>query len=128
MASAVLMTRGDLAEWVATISVKGWRFWIETDQNGHEFLHVGAVDQPANNRTGGRLWPPFGDYFLVRPEWSPEDIWTRLFCTLQYLQDHELREQFTVDGVRVFEAHTDPPVTGFQKEWFVEHQSALRGY
>lgn len=105
------------------MQLRGWRFWIE---HGDQ-LHMGLVVPPDDNRHPGDRLDDFGDSFVVGADWLPERVIDRVFCHLQFLTDHELREQFTVDGVRVFEAH-DPSVTGEQHDWFVERQSALRGY
>lgn len=115
----------DLDALAASIICTGWRIWITRDAD-HEWIHVGAAELPTDNRNAGQLGE-FGDRFVVPPSWTDTDVISRVFCTLQFLADHELREQFTVNGVRVFEPH-EPSVTGEQHDWFVEHRSALAGY
>lgn len=107
---------------VASIGLDGWQFWVKDRQ-----VHLDPVCLPVDNRRPGQRLTTFGDPVFIPVDWDYQQVIERLFVTLQYLIDHELREQFTVAGERPFDAH-DPPVTGQQKDWFVEHQSALRGY
>jgi hypothetical protein len=58
---------------------------------------------------------------------SEEHVINRVFATQQFLVDHELRDTFEVNGVRVFNPH-EPDVTGLQQDWFIEQQAAVRGY
>lgn len=111
-----------LRELVDTIGLTGWRIWVED-----RYVHLDPDGLPVDNRHPGQQLTTFGDPIFVPAHWDWEMVIRRVFATLQYLIDHELREQFTVAGIRPFEAH-DPPVTGYQKDWFVEHQSAVRGY
>lgn len=103
--------------------VPGWRF----TPSGRT-IRVELVAPPDDNRHSPPApLPWFGDdAFIAEPLGLGATV-ERVFCTLQYLRDHWLREEFTVNGVRWFETH-DPPVTGYQKDWWVERQSALRGY
>lgn len=107
-------------------NLPGWKFWTDTDGT-HTFMHVEMATPLLDNRSSNHRLFGFGDSFIIQPDWTDQQLIERVFVQLQYLIDHELREQFTVNGIRVFESH-DPPITGFQKEWFVEHASALRGY
>lgn len=117
---------GSLDDLAARLHCRGWKFCVTRDA-GHEWFRVGLVEPPDDNRHPGRRLDDFSDGFLVSPDWDERRIIERVFVTLQFLIDHELREQFTLDGMRVFEAH-DPSVTGEQHDWFVERKSALRGY
>ncbi len=83
------------------------------------------VDAPADRGGAGefdgytRSFDPFG--------MNEEQIWRRVFATIQFLEDHERRENFEVNGVRVLDPH-DPDITGLQQEWFIERESAVRGF
>lgn len=111
-----------LRELAGSLALIGWRFWSEG-----RYLHLDPERFPLDNRNIERRLTAFGDPIFIPLHWDSETIIRRVFATLQYLIDHELREQFTVAGIRVFDSH-DPPVTGMQKDWFVEAQSAVRGY
>lgn len=99
-----------------------WR--IETHPG---VVRLELVDPPEDCRTPGRPFGGFHDEIPITRAYTPDDVIRRVFANVQYLRDHELREQFKVDGVRYFDPH-DPSVTGYQKEWFVERLSAVRGY
>jgi hypothetical protein len=116
------VTSSELDELIAGLYLPGWWFWTQGS-----VVHLRVVDTPEDTRLPDAEFTGLADQFVVQPSWTDRDVLNRLFCNLQYLIDHELREHFTYAGVPVFDAH-DPPVTGFQKEWFVEHQSALAGY
>jgi hypothetical protein len=103
------------------IRYEGWTF---TMRDG---LLLIAKDAAPGDRDGDGVFYGYHDSF-VTSQMADVDVYTRAFCTLQYLNDHELREQFTVDGARPFDPHSPTSLTGFQKDWFVEHRSALRGY
>lgn len=100
------------------ISAGDWEFWMEGDT-----LNMGL---PTRFVGTGEPWL-LTQRFQLRPEWTLDDLWDELFTTLQYIQDHELREQLTVNGERRLEPHT-LGVTGPQKDWFVHRRSALKGY
>lgn len=116
------MTDTELCALVATFRSERWCFWVED-----RYVHIALFVPPIDREHRDRRLATFGDYFLADPSRDAAWITARTFATLQFLSDHDLREDFTIAGARPFESH-DPPLTGYQKEWFVEHQSALRGY
>lgn len=120
------MDTPELIEFILGIQCRRWNFGIDL-QGENRFLVITLKESVRDNRRPDFALKWFGDKILIPYDWDEERIYTRLFVTLQFLVDHELREDFTVRGNRVFESH-DPPLTGFQKEWFVEKESALLGY
>ena len=109
---------------VASIRCDGWTVTVTGN-----LVRVARTVLPEDTRRPGRpVTFDYADHFHVYPNATAADVIRRVFATIQYLTDHELREQFTVAGHRVFEPHTDPPITGHQKDWWVEAQSAVDGY
>lgn len=106
--------------------IRGWSIDLLIHE-GHRFIDLYLTETPANNRQPDVPLPKFGNLIDVPPTWGKDQIVRRVFATLQYLTDHELREQFMIGEMRPYEAH-EPSVTGEQKDWFVEHESAVRGY
>ncbi len=111
-----------LDELIARVNFPGWNFWVTS-----RTVHLRVIETPEDSRKPDAEFVGLADSFVVGPDWTERQVLERLFCNLQYLVDHELREHFTLDGHCVFDPH-HPTVTGFQKEWFVERQSALAGY
>lgn len=116
------MTDDDLRALVETTRCDGWVFTVEAAT-----VRVEKTPRPVDNRGTGLPLFVFGADVQVGADCDRDQAIRRIFATVQFLADHELREQFTVGGGRPFEAH-EPPVTGHQRDWFVEHESAVRGY
>jgi hypothetical protein len=105
------------------LKLPGWQFWVERDAD-HEWLYVGTW--PGDITRPGRAFS-VTDRVLVTGTADDEQVVRAIFARIQFLTDHELREHFTLNGDRVFNAH-DPDVTGKQHDWFVEQQAAVRGF
>lgn len=116
------MTDSELRDLVASFHSERWCSWVEG-----RYVHVALFVPPIDRDHRDRRLAAFGDYFLVDESRDADWVVERWFATLQFLSDHDLREDLTVAGVRPFESH-DPPLTGLQKEWFVEAKAAVRGY
>ena len=101
------------------IELPGWQFYVESD-----VMHV-VGPTPLNARGAGEFVGLRASFAIKGM--TDTQIARRAFATVQYLTDHELREHFLVDGARAFEPH-DPSVTGEQHDWWVEAESAVRGY
>jgi hypothetical protein len=119
------MDRLAIEQLIATFVVMGWNFRLEW-QEDHCWVHIEKSDPPLDNRNEGQYLDSYDDKVYIS-HMNRDQIIEEVFVTLQFLTDHELREQFTVDGERIFECH-NPPLTGMQHDWFVERKSALRGY
>jgi hypothetical protein len=116
------MIPSELDDLVGRVNFPGWNFWTV-----NRTVHLRVIETPEDSRIPDAEFVGLADQFVVNPDWTEQQVLERLFCNLQYLVDHELREHFTLDGHCVFDPH-NPSVTGAQKDWFVERQSALAGY
>lgn len=114
----------DLEAFVALVRCPGWVFWVE-DGN---VVHVNHDTPQVDSRVPGNYLGDLGDKFVVHEDWTRQDVAYRLFCHLQFLTDHELREHFVIGDWRPLDPHPEPAITGQQHDWWVEHASALRGY
>lgn len=121
------MTDAELAALVASAVTPGWRLSVERFDR-HRFVRVQAAVDPADTYNPSSTTGALGEHFVVPELWDAEQVTRRLFATIQFLTDHELRETFTVAGVRPFDPHRPVSVTGEQHEWFVERESAVRGF
>lgn len=118
------MTDQQVASLVASMDLPGWGFRAEGQR-----VHVGLSVAPRDNRRPSEQLSSFSHHVNLDPDWDLGQVIRRVFAALQFLHDHWIREEFTVAGVRPFEAHAgDPPFIDRQKAWYVEHESAVRGY
>lgn len=103
-------------------SYPGW-----TTVHADDWVTIEKNEAPPNCRGDGLFVPGYFREFAATGM-TDEQVWRRVFVTQQFLIDHEHREQFLVDGVRVLDPHATPQLAGQQHEWFVGRESALKGF
>ena len=120
------MTDTELIELTSSIRLRSWivSTYVES---GSRLVSARIAEPPPDSRTSG-AFDGLEGHFAVPESWTARQVYERLFCTIQYLQDHELREQFVVGDARPFDPHDPRELPGLQKDWFVEAQSAMRGF
>jgi hypothetical protein len=108
----------NLELFVASLHAGDWKFWVD---DGHICIGLPTrnVDTGLPMLLDQRIFP--------NPDWTSEQLAERVFVTMQFVLDHELREQFTVNNMRPYDAHR-LGVTGQQHDWFIEQRGALKGY
>jgi hypothetical protein len=116
------MTDDQLKALVASIRVDGW----DIECAGRTVGIMPAEPVPDVYDPTHLLFH-FGEGFKVPHAWTAEQVVRRIFAVLQFRTDHELRERFQVGDDRPFDAHW-LGVTGEQHDWFVEAESAVRGF
>ena len=121
------MTDAELEAFIASVVAPGWCCTVEYADR-HRFVRVRAAGTIIDTYFPERTTDALNEQFVVPDTWRRDALVNRLFATIQFLADHELRETFTVAGVRPFDPHEPVSVTGEQHDWFVERQAALRGY
>lgn len=112
----------ELRALIERVHIPGWDVSVQ----GRTVILRASTPPPDARRDG--MFDGLADHFEAPRSWDVMQVMRRLFANLQYLTDHELRERFTVDGYRPFDPHLPVSVTGRQKDWFVELESAVRGY
>lgn len=117
------MDEATFRDFIQSIEVTGWSI---TCEGNAVVVRPDPLPYDAND-PAVRL-TSFEETLPVTAAWERDAIVRRVFAVLQFRTDHELREHFTVEGVRWFDAHKPVSLTGLQHDWFVEAESAVRGY
>lgn len=91
------------------ISYKDWEFHLKSD-GGNLFLQIQFLDRATNDWQYCRmwyLWPGMGESGVVKTVWS----------AVLAAEEHEAREMFRYQGVKVFNPHLDIEVLVKEAKW-----------
>lgn len=96
------MDQEQLVPIIRSIQVPGWRI----TPTGFMGIEVRATDPPEDTYYPGEKIE-LSIHFVIRPSNTYEEALQQIFDNIQFLVIHELKEQFKVNGVRVYDPHKE---------------------